>query len=663
MAVTAASAIFLLGSTNIGQANLAAMIILIILISLVAVGMIINLVVKDTVLHHYSRACEDEVSKLMGPSPDASLLEPDRWLPLWTTTSRQIVTFNLRHVRAYSLPFFFPLLIAITSGAISPVVICILIIELSPEDSLAKSILDTITTSIPPPAAWVTGIAYLAGCSCTLIWAAVMGNQRSSWMFESALASARGQEAPPRPHASRHAGGQRGKTTLSYLVFPRPADSIKWGFTIYGLILGFLWSPQVESAGYALFTSCIVILFFEFLAYQSRYQWNDLRGMTEDHEHPLSTSRGRLPLSGWSAVRLTTITMTVRMILATIVVVSNFNRTLLPGLVGIALVWIIAALYEWSRSSDRGHMTYAVVGLGYPLRQFVGIWCAWPAMLSAPGGLDFEEAVTLSCILAGTYLFGLTFDGLTWAHEGILSLQEDRDISKPHLRWLTDCALADQRIGSDIDRYRAECGSLAQTTSGRLDSLRLYYGKMIDQRTAQWKEYRRTTPLPGMVIRRPHPFRPRQPWTTPWNIAYLTMCSSLGTGLVASSIGQKNAPELMVSAMLFSMGACALACLDVPTGGNRRNDIAFVMSVVTMATSAGVAIGMDRHGAYCVPWIAYVAYISVYMALRILNYEEMNTPLADSLIRWSRIGAPVALRLLVGFRTWRDLKSPGKTSG
>ncbi len=660
MAVTAASAIFLFGPQRTSPV---ATLVLTVLTSMVAISLITSTVVRLAVLHQYARACEAEISRLMS-SPDGVLIAPSHQLPLYTTVSRRIITFNPRHLRWYSLPFFLSQSVAALSGILAPLQFIVVLLKGMPEDDFGRKVADSVSDAIFPAAAWTAGAIYVIACLAALSWSLMTINLHSSDIFKRALKDALEEDGSKNTDHNSDRDRRR-DSVFSYLLWPRPADAIKWCFTLYGLLLGFLWSPEADHAGRIVLLTIFVLFFFEGLAYQSRYQWNDLRGVGEDRKHPLHHHRRRLPSGSRTVVEATVLTAVGRMIIASVLVSLDLCGTRQSGFVGIFLVWAIAIPYEWSRSSGMGKLTYALVGLGYPLRVFVGFWCAWPSMWS--DGLSREASIVLVLVLVATYAFGLAFDGLTWAQEGIHSLGEEAVITKPHLRWLTECANTED-VNRGIRQY-LESKAHPDAVEQRWKAIEGYCTMMLLLPFADWRAHfrKRNTVVPEAGPQRPHPFREPGCWYWPWNLAHLVMCVLFGEALVIMSAGRENFALLATLVAVASAGACRLVWLGIPAPlqpgdtvqhGARRNS-EFVLTVLLVLFASTAASLSVRNGGYIALWVGFLAYICVYLAFRSLNYEEMNSSPAEMVRRGSRIAVPVVIRLVVGLGTWRGLQDGG----
>ncbi len=212
----------------------------------------------------------------------------------------------------------------------------------------------------------------------------------------------------------------------SYLLLPRPNDLIKALFFPATYVAGLAvmgWSI----AGRDLLQATVALVCLEFLIYQARYQWNDLRGLGEDASSPMATDRKRLPHTPGSpeaSVRASIAVICLRLYCVLIVASIPQPLDLATPLWWMFLaVWVLGAFYELLRSVEAAHGKILVrfrragavgviliVGLGYAVRGVAGFMFAVP-------GLTLASPVVL--LIAGfMWAFGIMFVTLTWVLEG-----------------------------------------------------------------------------------------------------------------------------------------------------------------------------------------------------------------------------------------------------
>ncbi|MFJ7213323.1 hypothetical protein [Amycolatopsis sp. NPDC098790] len=241
-----------------------------------------------------------------------------------------------------------------------------------------------------------------------------------------------------------HRPGER--SLLSYLVLPRPLDTVKWTFIPIAYAVGAVTAGQWPG-GSGLLAAAAGWLVFEYLIYQGRYQWNDIRGLADDQNHPARRERGRLPVSRRGplhSVALSTIVIVARAVLAVViaftVVPSPVSAVILISFAG---VWVPAWLYEFlragtSRPGSRAVAIWLVVGVGYAVRASAGLALAG----IVPHG---QTAGTFFLFAAAAWAFGIVFVTLTWVLEAIGHCAQAADgtlekpaglVAKPHLERL-----------------------------------------------------------------------------------------------------------------------------------------------------------------------------------------------------------------------------------
>ena len=212
-----------------------------------------------------------------------------------------------------------------------------------------------------------------------------------------------------------------------YLLLPRPEDLIKV-FMIPGFVIGYTTSTAPLSAPLLTLSWAWIVL--EFLAYQARYQWNDIRGLSADLSHPHRTGRMRLPVLA-SSVRSSLIAssgvMLARVLFAIAMAMGAPSGTTEALLAGIGSIFILGLIYEASRSLEFPALTLALVPMGYPLRFAVGYFIGH-------GWVDVNWRVLIAGSLL-LYLWGSSFVGITWALEGADARLRGLSTSR-HISWI-----------------------------------------------------------------------------------------------------------------------------------------------------------------------------------------------------------------------------------
>jgi hypothetical protein len=183
------------------------------------------------------------------------------------------------------------------------------------------------------------------------------------------------------------------------------------------------------------------LVVFEFLVYQARYLLNDVRDRELDNAPHLS--KPRFPESWMKnkkdedfGVKAAFVSFVARLVIALLIVTCllPYKDGMMVWHLGfLASIFVIAELYETfrdkcnmaNRKSRRTAWTVvliAVVGLGYGLRAFVGLWLA---------GMHDNTALWL--LAFGASLFGSTLIALTWALESTRGVVQVLGAKKAHL--------------------------------------------------------------------------------------------------------------------------------------------------------------------------------------------------------------------------------------
>jgi hypothetical protein len=322
------------------------------------------------------------------------------------------------------------------------------------------------------------------------------------------------------------AHGHRGSRTLrSYLLLPRPQDSVKWWILPLSFALGVLARGGV--GGEQLLRAAAVWGVLELLVYQARYQWNDIRGFEADQRHPQGGARGRLPgpaERGRAHIRASWAVVLLRLAAtAAIAVVMNLAGELA---VLTGAVFGVAVFYEALRSAATGRSDavppplrpaivalWVVVGAGYAIRGVAGLALAL-GLLQRPA---LAAAATLTL-----WAFGIAFVTSRWALEALAFAGADG----PRLVWRARAGQA-----------REHSLALVRWLPGEIEP----EGPGAAMTPAQWR------PLGG-----------RTPASAPWNIALIVAATAAGLAgrLLA---GPAGAPAgLLAAAAGGALGAVIL---------------------------------------------------------------------------------------------------------
>jgi hypothetical protein len=179
----------------------------------------------------------------------------------------------------------------------------------------------------------------------------------------------------------RHSGE---RSLASYLCLPRPGELLKSSLYLLFAALAILAYSSFRAS---IWNVSVFWLIFELFAYQARYAWNDLRGLTQDAGHPARRIRGRVPEVGTVMFRVvvieTMIVLRIGLAIALLWLLPTWEGRyagvfFLLGLAAVSISYEIArSRTSVGRSGYRPVAVWAVyiiLSLGYGLRGSAGFW-------------------------------------------------------------------------------------------------------------------------------------------------------------------------------------------------------------------------------------------------------------------------------------------------
>jgi len=268
--------------------------------------------------------------------------------------------------------------------------------------AIAAFVMILVLIGINVPGPWAAGMAVTYASAMLLLahlsWIATTKG-RSFYQF------ARTRLVRPPDEADRS-----DSKLLSYLALPRPADFVKSLYYVAGCLLaGVLGSTSDRTLNEQIGVAIWGWIVLEFLSYQARYQWNDIRGRARDKDHPMAADRRRLPDVPGN-VRLSGLVAAWRIGAAVILALGGPLGSRWPLLAGIVAIFALAAAYETARFKNRQWLVIFLVALGYPLRFFLGLAVAGYALDSGSAAVIVLGVVAFAAV-------GWSTVGLTWTLE------------------------------------------------------------------------------------------------------------------------------------------------------------------------------------------------------------------------------------------------------
>jgi hypothetical protein len=407
-------------------------------------------------------------------------------------------------------------------------------------------------------------------------------------------------------------GRQKGRSLPSYLLMPRVAEWVKWVITP-GAFVVTAWATGAFRNWHQLI---LVWLILEYLIYEARYQWNDIRGFHEDTKHPESAARLRLP-GGPNARRNILASFLVGVLrLALAVCIAALTHLLAPVALLIGLVFGVAIAYEPLRTAPaspdptprltaRYVAIWIIVSLGYAIRSGTGIWLAGLSLLSltAISGMLYFVA------------FGIMFVLLTWVLEAASYCSTDGTESlfrstgptaKPHIAVLL-----------------------------RWSGWKVQYGKGEKPGAG----------LPVLKLKQGKPY-------APWNVALLL---GAGLGAVAGAGLARFSPPLPAYVPVVATSLLGALLLIV----FRR----FATRLAVTATVAVALVGITLptvHGALAIiaaiPWLAIAIDYTFFRDFSYQNLMSFGPDLLSGLKKAASVLLGLTLRLVVGRKTLQSIR-------
>lgn len=383
-----------------------------------AFSYIVVLGLGNVLRYHYIRDLENRLNRLMPYADDDK--ETNRCFFHWTSFYAPIITRNIKHLN--SLPtimnFFFYSLATISAIAFSVFLTCTQYMMID-----HKIWLDHILFAIP--------LILMLSSAFAFVYISIKAKDTSEYCWKTAQKNRRKGEAEDNRYSI-------GKNIL-YFIYPKIQDIQKPGLIVLSFTIAMLLkkvsSEMIwESCDWSRVRYLVIFLFvFDFLAYQARYQINDIRGLREDSE---GLANNRLQIHNKSnAAKIIKISFSIAvfkivMALGIAFALNNIWKISLLGCLFSLL--ILTILYETARKKENNGWVYFLVGSGYPLRVAVGVLAAYPEVWKNPiyiNNIQFSLSAKIILMFA-FWAYGIYAGVLPWADEVSKRMQKGRESSE-----------------------------------------------------------------------------------------------------------------------------------------------------------------------------------------------------------------------------------------
>lgn len=236
-------------------------------------------------------------------------------------------------------------------------------------------------------------------------------------------------------------------TAVVYYFYPKIKDVQKSLLIVIGFLTGiFFKNGNFRMSGKDVFHLIMAWFIIEFLIYQARYLWNDIRGVRKDVREK---KEDRIPvkvLGRKAAINIAMVILFLRVFIAVIVTAFLSEDIRIQLILPTLAIIISSILYEVMRTKECVKGIFLMVGFGYMIRFAAGGLAAWPEIMN--GGIVITNGSMLlinniPCIslllLLTAYIFMGGFSAvLSWTHEAVCQIKDGCEIQKKHYQYLYD---------------------------------------------------------------------------------------------------------------------------------------------------------------------------------------------------------------------------------
>ena len=421
-----------------------------------AIGYITTVGINSVLRYHYLQNLEDRILLL---KPNISAENVEQQLVHWISFSAPIITRNPKHVKGQYTWMHY---LCYTIATICAIMFCVTITIIQYLSLGEYSIYDQFSI----------GVLIVFFAFSILVFFYSSYKARDIYRFAEKISL---KNRKKRLHALQHEGkeNQKGEKnekesqensagflkTISYFIYPKKKDLQKPFLLALGFVTGIFLYNDVRPLEIALKQFAIVFVVIDFLLYQARYQWNDIRGLREDRA---AGRKDRLPKiegakSDQLSVKLSVAIMMVKIVSQFVVTFCFGGEMTTPLLACSCAIILVAILYEFARTKKKNGSIFFLVSFGYPLRFLAGIWSAHPEMLNlkellsepiykialflqqfwnnGEKGIDAAIQLPVVTLLLLAYAFwGAASVILAWAHEACVK----KNTPKSYYRYLNE---------------------------------------------------------------------------------------------------------------------------------------------------------------------------------------------------------------------------------
>lgn len=375
----------------------------------VAFTYIMTLGTGNLLRYHYIQELEDRLHELIPTGADDAIA--DGLFIHWVSFSGPIITRNPNHIEsAYAALHFLSYTIAICFAVI-----------------FSMGLIYFQYSRIEPEWYDVVGFVGAFILMATVFVLFIIMSIFAKKMVKFARRSAKNNlTARMSGHpAESYSKAREFRRLLLYFLYPKLKDIQKPFLVVLGFVVGLIFSYYnfgLQRAGIDCWGIVLILICFDFFAYQARFLINDLRGIKEANS-PLRDESGEIIPE---YVQISIAVILVRIALAVGMTIVCWNKAIgFPLFVALVALVCITIVYEVARSKQWQKGIYFWVGAGYPLRFFLGAFAAIPL------GHRFESMCSIQFVLLliAFWCYGMYSAIMAWANEVVDKMKARKDLS------------------------------------------------------------------------------------------------------------------------------------------------------------------------------------------------------------------------------------------
>lgn len=364
---------------------------------------IIVLGIDNILRYHYVQDIEDRLHQLIPKTPDN---EGRGYFLHWNAYRAPIVTKNLRHITSTHTVLNYACYVMATVCAIlfSMGIVISLFLEINPKKWFDYFIIGIVLFGMFLTFGLFMRLTANAKKVAQYAWDTAHENQKIRLNLEQ---------------GNLYGKAKSFKRVQKYLIYPKRQDKQKPVL----IILGFVYACILKNSSVRLddiFKVIFVWFIFDFLAYQARYQINDIRGLDEDKEAGCQNRLLSDDINNPEHIIKISLIVALGKIVASLILTVFFGGKLKRMLLtGLGTLFVSTILYEMARDKKNTWLIFIFVGVGYPLRFCMGFF----TFMQVEEILIPEQMI---CFILALWTYGSFSAILAWVNEVTNRIQKTK---------------------------------------------------------------------------------------------------------------------------------------------------------------------------------------------------------------------------------------------